>query len=219
MTQHGRIKICGLTTLKDAMTAVEAGADALGFVVYQQSPRAITPQTVKSIIARLPPFVATVGVFANPTEAALREAFDDWGLGIAQLQGDEPPDLCDRFPGRVIKAIRVKDKKTIEAMCYYRVRAFVLDTYRHDQLGGTGETFDWSHAKLAKRYGPVILAGGLTPQNVARAIRTVRPIGVDVSSGIEKSLGKKDPNKVKKFIDEARKAFAPTSTRSGRRAA
>jgi len=188
MAQAGRIKICGLTNIKDAMNAVEAGADALGFVVYAQSPRAITPQTVKSIIARLPPFVTTIGVFANPTETELREAFDDWGLGVAQLQGDEPPELCNRFPGRVIKAIRVKDKKTIEMMCYYTVRAFVLDTFRLDQLGGTGETFDWSWAKQAKRFGPVILAGGLTPENVARAIRTVRPIGVDVSSGEPKRM-------------------------------
>jgi len=215
MAQAGRIKICGLTNIKDAMNAVEAGADALGFVVYAQSPRAITPQTVKSIIARLPPFVTTIGVFANPTETELREAFDDWGLGVAQLQGDEPPELCNRFPGRVIKAIRVKDKKTIEMMCYYTVRAFVLDTFRLDQLGGTGETFDWSWAKQAKRFGPVILAGGLTPENVARAIRTVRPIGVDVSSGVEKTVGKKDPKKVKKFIDAARKAFDS----GGRRAA
>jgi phosphoribosylanthranilate isomerase len=215
MAQRGRIKICGLTNLKDAMNAVEAGADALGFVVYAQSPRTITPQTVKAIIARLPPFVTTVGVFANPTETELREAFDDWGLAVAQLQGDEPPELCNRFPGRVIKAIRVKDKKTIEMMCYYTVRAFVLDTFRLDQLGGTGETFDWSWAKQAKRFGPVILAGGLTPDNVARAIRTVRPIGVDVSSGVEKTVGKKDPRKVKKFIDAARKAFDP----GGRRAA
>ena len=215
MKQTGRIKICGLTNIKDAMNAVEAGADALGFVVYAQSPRAITPQTVKSIIARLPPFVTTVGVFANPTETELREAFDDWGLGVAQLQGDEPPELCNRFPGRVIKAIRVKDKKTSERMCYYTVRAFVLDTFRLDQLGGTGETFDWSWAKQAKRFGPVILAGGLTPDNVARAIRTVRPIGVDVSSGVEKTVGKKDPKKVKKFIDAARKAFDS----GGRRAA
>jgi phosphoribosylanthranilate isomerase len=215
MKQTGRIKICGLTNIKDAMNAVEAGADALGFVVYAQSPRAITPQTVKSIIARLPPFVTTVGVFANPTETELREAFDDWGLAVAQLQGDEPPELCNRFPGRVIKAIRVKDKKTIEMMCYYTVRAFVLDTFRLDQLGGTGETFDWSWAKQAKRFGPVILAGGLTPDNVARAIRTVRPIGVDVSSGVEKTVGKKDPKKVKKFINAARKAFDS----GGRRAA
>ena len=215
MAQAGRIKICGLTTLKDAMAAVEAGADAVGFVCYAQSPRAITPQTVKSIIARLPPYVATVGVFANPTDAELREAFDDWGLGLAQLQGDEPPELCDRFPGRVIKAIRVKDKKSIETMSYFRVRAFLLDTYRHDQLGGTGETFDWTWARQAKRFGPVILAGGLTPQNVAKAIRTVKPIGVDVSSGVEQSLGKKDPKKVKRFIEEARKAFGS----EGRRAA
>jgi phosphoribosylanthranilate isomerase len=218
MAHHGRIKICGLTNLKDAMTAVEAGADALGFVVYRQSARAITPQTVKSIIAKLPPFVTTVGVFANPTDAELREAFDDWGLGVAQLQGDEPPELCDRFPGRVIKAIRVKDRKSIEMMCYYTVRAFVLDTFRLDQLGGTGEAFDWSWAKQAKRFGPVILAGGLTPQNVAKAIRTVRPIGVDVSSGVEKALGKKDPKKVKQFIDEARKAFAAAQTGNRRRA-
>ncbi len=209
-----RVKICGLTSLKDAMTAVEAGADALGFVCYAQSPRAITPQTVKAIIAKLPPFIVTVGVFADPKEEELRAAFDEWGLNVAQLQGDEPPELCDRFPGRVVKAIRVRDRKSIEAMCYYRVRAFVLDTYREDQLGGTGEIFDWSLAKEAKRFGPIILAGGLTPKNVAEAIRKVRPIAVDVSSGVESKLRKKDPKKVKRFIDEARNAFAAGSRRA-----
>jgi phosphoribosylanthranilate isomerase len=209
-----RVKICGLTSLKDAMTAVEAGADALGFVCYAQSPRAITPAQVKAIIAKLPPFVVTVGVFADPKEEELRAAFDEWGLNVAQLQGDEPPELCDRFPGRVVKAIRVRDRKSIEAMCYYRVRAFVLDTYREDQLGGTGEIFDWSLAKEAKRFGPIILAGGLTPKNVAEAIRKVRPIAVDVSSGVESKLRKKDPKKVKRFIDEARNAFAAGSRRA-----
>ncbi|MEW6324095.1 MAG: phosphoribosylanthranilate isomerase [Nitrospirota bacterium] len=209
-----RVKICGLTNLKDALAAAEAGADALGFVCYEQSPRFIQPDAVRDIIRRLPPFVVTVGVFANPIDAQLREAFDDWGLGMAQLQGDETPELCDRFPGRVVKAIRVKDKKSIEIMCYYRVRAFVLDTFRQDQLGGTGQTFDWAWAKQAKRFGPVILAGGLTPENVAKAIRAVRPIGVDVSSGVEKSLGKKDPKKVKQFIEQARKAFAAGSRRA-----
>lgn len=187
--------------------AVEAGADALGFVVYGQSPRAVPGDTIKSIVGRLPPFVTTVGVFADPKEDALREAFDEWGLCLAQLQGDEPPELCDRFPGRIIKAIRVRDKKSLEAMCYFRVRAFVLDTYRADQLGGTGQTFDWSLAKHAKSHGPVILAGGLTPKNVAGAIRTVRPLGVDVSSGVEASLGRKDPKKVKVFIEQARSAL------------
>jgi phosphoribosylanthranilate isomerase len=214
MPQNMRVKICGLTSLKDAMTAVEAGADALGFVCYAQSPRAITPQTVKAIIAKLPPFIVTVGVFADPKEEELRAAFDEWGLNVAQLQGDEPPELCDRFPGRVVKAIRVRDRKSIEAMCYYRVRAFVLDTYREDQLGGTGEIFDWSLAKEAKRFGPIILAGGLTPKNVAEAIRKVRPIAVDVSSGVESKLRKKDPKKVKRFIDEARNAFAAGSRRA-----
>jgi phosphoribosylanthranilate isomerase len=213
-----RIKICGLTNVKDAVMAAEAGADALGFVCYEGSRRWIKPEMVCDIIRRLPPFVVTVGVFANPTDSQLREAFNDWGLGLAQLQGDEAPEFCDRFPGRVVKAIRVRDKKSVEIMCYYRVRAFVLDTYRADQLGGTGEVFDWVWAKQARRYGPVILAGGLTPANVATAIRTVRPIGVDVSSGVEATLGKKDPKKVKRFIDEARTAFAATPARRRRRA-
>ena len=197
--------------------AAEAGADALGFVCYEQSPRFIKPALIKEIIRKLPPFVVTVGVFANPIDALLREAFDDWGLGMAQLQGDEPPEFCDRFPGRVVKAIRVRDKKSIEIMSYYRVRAFVLDTYRSDQLGGTGETFDWSWAKQARRFGPVILAGGLTPKNVAEAIRTVRPIGVDVSSGVEASLCKKDPKKVAQFIQQAKATLA--SKKGKRRAA
>ena len=208
MADNIRVKICGLTNLKDAMTAVEAGADALGFVLYQQSPRAIGPEEVKTIIRRLPPYVTTVGVFADPKEDELRDAFDNWGLSLAQLQGDETPELCDQFPGRVVKAIRVRDKKSLEAMCYFRVRAFVLDTYQPDQLGGTGHTFDWALAKYAKQFGPVILAGGLTPKNVADAIRTVRPIAVDVSSGVEAKLRKKDPKKVKQFIEQATQAFA-----------
>ena len=194
--------------------AAEAGADALGFVCYDQSRRYIAPDVIKAIIRRLPPYVTTVGVFANPKEEFLREAFDDWGLGLAQLQGDEPPELCDRFPGRVVKAIRVKDRKSIELMAYYRVRAFVLDTYRADQMGGTGHVFDWSWAKAAKKFGPIILAGGLTPGNVAEAIRKVRPIAVDVSSGVEAKLGKKDPKKVREFIAKARAAFGVKRARS-----
>lgn len=203
-----RVKICGLMNAKDALMAAEAGADALGFVCYEPSRRYIKPHLIKEIIRKLPPFVATVGIFANPIDTQLREAFEEWGLGIAQLQGDETPEFCDRFPGRVVKAIRVRDKKSIEMMCYYRVRAFVLDTYRDDQLGGTGEIFDWALARHAKKFGPVILAGGLTPKNVVQAIRAVRPIGVDVSSGVEASLGKKDPKKVAQFIQQARAALA-----------
>jgi phosphoribosylanthranilate isomerase len=202
-----RVKICGITNLRDALTAAEMGADAVGFVFYSQSPRSVSPKEVKDIIRQLPPFLTTVGVFANQEENEIRQALDDSGIDIIQLQGDEPPDLCVRLGYRVIKAIRVRDHKSINEMISYRVRAFVLDAYHEDQLGGTGQSFDWSLAVQAKKFGQIILAGGLTPENVVQAIQLVTPCGVDVSSGVEHRVGQKDPDKIKRFIKSAKTAF------------
>lgn len=201
-----RVKICGIMNVHDAMAAAEYGADAVGFVLYKSSPRCIDLKTVKNIITQLPPFVTTVGVFADATEKEIHSTVEESGLDVIQLQGDEPADLCRRLGGRVIKAIRIRDKFSLNRMIPYKVRAFVLDTYREGQLGGTGETFDWSLAVEAKKFGKIILAGGLTPENVGRAIEQVRPYGVDVSSGVEERIGKKDHSKLKRFIETAKQA-------------
>ncbi len=201
-----KIKICGITSLDDAETAVGFGADALGFVLAPKSPRAIRIHEVTAIVSRLPAFVTTVGVFVNPTLEEVWGALEAGPLDLIQLHGDEPPDFCAAFPGRALKAIRVKNRASIDAMANFSVRAFVLDNYDEVRAGGTGKAFDWSLAEEAKMHGSVILAGGLTPENVGDAIRRVQPYGVDVSSGVEASIGKKDPDKVRRFIANAKDA-------------
>ena len=200
-----RVKICGITNVSDALAAADYGADAVGFVLYKNSPRYIDPAAVKNIISQLPPFVTTVGVFADGTEKEVLSTVEECGLDVIQLQGDEPADYCRRLGSRVIKAIRVRDKFSLNRMIPYKVRAFVLDTYREGELGGTGRTFDWSLAVDAKKFGKIILAGGLTPENIGPAIEQVRPYGVDVSTGVEERLGKKDHSKLKRFIETAKK--------------
>ncbi len=202
-----RVKICGITNLGDALTSAELGADAVGFVFYSQSPRSVTTKEVKDIIRQLPPFLTTVGVFANQEEDEIRQVMNDCGIDVIQLQGDEPPDLCVRLGCRVIKAIRVRNHESLNGMNSYRVCAFVLDTYREDYLGGTGQSFDWNLAIQAKKFGQIILAGGLSPENVAQAIQLVKPSGVDVSSGVEQRVGRKDPDKIKRFIEAAKTAL------------
>ncbi|MBI3609100.1 MAG: phosphoribosylanthranilate isomerase [Nitrospirae bacterium] len=199
-----RVKICGIMNVTDALAAAEYGADALGFILYRNSPRYIEPGAVKNIIQQLPPFVTTVGVFADEEEKAIRSLVEECGIDVIQLQGNEPPDFCRRLGLRVIKAIRVSDRFSLNRMIPYKVRAFVLDTYREGQLGGTGETFDWNLAVEAKKFGKIILAGGLTPENIGAAIEQVRPYGVDVSSGLEERIGKKDHSKLKRFIEIAK---------------
>lgn len=201
-----KIKICGITNLDDAETAVQCGADALGFVLERDSPRTIRIHQVTAIVSRLPAFVTAVGVFVNPTLEEVWGALEAGPLDLVQLHGDETPDFCAAFPGRALKAIRVKNRASIDAMANYSVRAFVLDGYDETRAGGTGKTFDWALAEEAKMHGSVLLAGGLTPENVGDAIRRVRPYGVDVSSGVEASVGKKDPEKIRRFIANARKA-------------
>jgi phosphoribosylanthranilate isomerase len=199
-----RVKICGITSLDDALVAVDAGADALGFVFYPQSPRAVTPKTAGDIVARLPAFVLAVGVFVNVDLAAVRQNMSDCGLQLAQLHGNESPAYCAELGRLAVKAIRVRDHRDLATMSAYHVGAFLLDAFVPDTPGGTGTPIDWELAVDAKPFGPIILAGGLTPNNVGEAVRRVRPYGVDVSSGVELSPGKKDGAKVRAFIANAK---------------
>ncbi len=199
-----KVKVCGTTRLKDALLAVECGVDAIGFIFYKKSPRAVTATTAKAICAKLPPFVNRVGVFVNETAEKINRIAERCGLDAVQLHGDESPALCKKINCRVIKVVRVKDAASLKAMSHYEVDGFLLDTYKEDQWGGTGKVFDWELATRAKKYGPVIIAGGLNPRNVKAAIKEVQPYGVDVSSGVEQSPGKKDPKKVKAFLKAVR---------------
>lgn len=200
-----RVKICGITNAGDAHAAVEAGADALGFVFFRESPRAITPDDARDIIEGVPAFVSTVGVFVNEPAWRVQEIMRIAGLDIAQLHGDESPEECCKFQ-RVVKAIRVSRLTDLEPIQQYHVSAFLLDAYSPDEYGGTGKTFNWDIAKEARPYGNIVLAGGLTPENVADAVRHVQPFAVDVSSGVEKSRGIKDHEKIRQFIQHARSA-------------
>jgi phosphoribosylanthranilate isomerase len=200
-----KIKICGITNLPDAQLAVELGADALGFIFYANSPRCVGMEAVADICRALPPFVVRVGVFVNAPLKEIRLAVALCGLDAVQLHGDETPDECRQAPGRRIKAIRVRDEDSLRAAAEYDVDALLLDTYTDAERGGTGRTFDWSLAVKAKEIGPpIILSGGLATANVQEAIRKVRPYAVDVCSGVEREPGKKDPEKLRRFIELVR---------------
>jgi phosphoribosylanthranilate isomerase len=202
-----QVKICGITSLEDAHAAVDAGADALGFVFYPLSPRCSTPAQAEQIIRTLPPFVTTVGLFVDVTLATVKETLARCGLDRVQLHGQEPPEFCRQIPRPVIKAFRIKDAESLSHMADYKVSAYLLDAYVEGALpGGTGASFAWELAARTMPYGPVILAGGLTPENVERAIAQVRPYGVDVSSGVEREPGIKDHRKVRQFIARAKAA-------------
>ncbi len=193
-----------MTQLKDALFAVEQGADAVGFIFYKKSPRAVTMKAVREIILELPPFVDTVGVFVNESADRVNKIADYCGLDLVQLHGEESPAFCRKIHRRVIKAFRVTNLQSLRQMEKYPVTGFLLDTYCEDLRGGTGKPFDWNLALPAKKIGPVILAGGLTPRNVGQAVSRVRPYGVDVCSGVEKSPGIKDPEKVRAFLANIR---------------
>ncbi len=201
-----RIKICGITTLDDARCAVAAGADALGFVFYPKSPRYITAAAAGKIVAALPPFVATVGLFVNMADSKIQQTMETARLNVVQLHGDELPEDC-LIPGYpVVKAVRVKSTDSLNGIDRYQVSALLLDAWNDENYGGTGEKFDWQLAKTFTADCPVILAGGLNPDNVAAAIGTVHPYAVDVSSGVEASPGKKDHDKIYQFIQQVRQA-------------
>jgi len=204
-----KIKICGITNIDDAMAAVDYGADALGFNFFKKSPRYIEPHKAAEIIAQLPPFIVPVAIFVNEREERIREILSSACIHGVQFHGDETPEFCQRFGNHVIKAFQIKDKESIKHMAHYRVSAYLLDSYREGLRGGTGETFDWHLAVVAKTFGRIILAGGLTPDNVAEAVKLVRPYGVDVASGVEREKGVKDHGKLRKFISEVRGASRP----------
>jgi len=199
-----KVKICGMTQLKDALFAVEQGVDAVGFIFYKKSPRAVMMKTVREIITKLPPLVDTVGVFVNESAERLNKIADYCGLDLVQLHGEESPAFCRKIHRRVIKAFRVKDVQSIKQLEKFPVSGFLLDTFSDDLHGGTGKSFDWNLALPAKKMGPVVLAGGLTPRNILQAVRQVRPYGVDVCSGVEKSPGIKDLEKVRAFLKNIR---------------
>jgi phosphoribosylanthranilate isomerase len=201
------VKICGITNVADGLAAAEAGADALGFVFYEQSPRRISVEAAATLIRELPLFVMKVGVFVNASEDLVLRAIRECGLNLLQFHGDESPDYCLQFSLMSMKAFRVRDSASLRALLNYPTDAWLLDAYSPAKPGGTGETFNWDLALEAQGWGrPIFLAGGLTPDNIAEAIRRGRPYAVDVSSGVEAAPGRKDHARLKAFIQAAKAA-------------
>lgn len=203
-----RIKICGMTNKKDALAAADLGVDMMGFIFYAGSKRAVDPMVAEDIVNELPASVMKVGVFVDEAREKVLEIAQNAQLDALQFHGSETPEYCRAFKGnyKVIKAFRLKSKKDLAAVNDYDVDYLLLDTYKSDAVGGTGEAFDWKMLKDFEFLKPVILSGGLTPANVGRAIQEVVPYGVDVATGVEASPGRKDTGLMKKFVEEVRKA-------------
>jgi phosphoribosylanthranilate isomerase len=205
-----RVKICGVTNIDDALLAAELGADAIGLNFYDESPRCISPYTAGKIVGQLPPFVSPIGIFVNWEAAPVIALAAALRLSAVQLHGDEPPKLAAEIARKVsvIKAFRMGHEATLPAFAKYkRASAFLLDAAAEGgQFGGTGQPTDWHRAAAAAESHLIILAGGLTPENVAEAIRLVRPYAVDVASGVESRPGKKDPAKLRAFLSEVSRA-------------
>ncbi len=199
-----KVKICGITSIEDALTACEGGADAVGFVFWEKSPRFIPPESAARITRMLPPFVATVGVFVDEDADTINRTARTAGLSCVQLHGDEDPETCGAVEVKVIKAVRIKGPESLEGLERFDVSAYLLDTFKEGVPGGTGAVFDWEIARKARSLGHIILSGGLTPDNVADAVSFVKPYAVDVSSGVESRPGRKDPVMVARFIESAK---------------
>lgn len=203
------VKICGITSEADALAAAEAGVDAIGLMFYEGSPRHVTLEQAKAISAALPPHVMRVGVFVNAEEALVHQALTECMLNILQFHGDETPEECSRYPVMTLKAFRVQGEETLAELEAFPSAGYLLDAYVKDALGGTGATFNWDLAVRAQEFGkPIFLAGGLTPGNVAEAVRKVQPFGVDVSSGVESEPGRKDAEQMRSFVAAAKGALA-----------
>lgn len=201
-----KVKICGITNLDDALKAVELGADALGFVFYSKSERYIDPQEASEIVSKVPPFVTKVGVFVNEDSDTVRSIKNQTEIDLLQIHGDETPEYCHRLGERMIKAFRIKDSESFKEIANYNTDLVLLDAFSDSEYGGTGDVFHWqllNKAQLKDKY--VILSGGLDNENVSEAIRIVKPYAVDVSSGVEEYPGKKDPGKLKKFIEAVKR--------------
>ena len=218
-----RVKVCGITNAADARVAVDAGADALGFIFVEGTPRFVTPEQVAPIVRRLPPFVTPVGVFWDHPAGHVKAVAEACGLRALQFHGDEKPEDLAGYALPVIKTVKMEPASTLEGLPEYRTRdswqalqyrqvasAILLDSTARWSEGETREPLEWRLAqRIVSSHGhamAVILSGGLTPDNVARAVGVVRPYGVDVNSGVEASPGRKDPDKVRRFIDQARRA-------------
>ena len=219
-----RVKICGITNLEDARMAVRAGADALGFIFVENTPRFVTPERVAPIVRALPPFVTPVGVFWDHAAGHIKAVVEACGLRAVQLHGDEKPEDCDGYAVPVIKTVKVPPATTIEGMPEYQgasrlaralpflphAAAILFDSEARWSEGDRRDPIGWSMVRLMSQganFGlPVILSGGLSPDNVARAVEVVQPYAVDVNSGVEASPGRKDPDKVRRFVAEARRA-------------
>jgi phosphoribosylanthranilate isomerase len=208
-----KIKFCGLTTLEDARMVVSAGAWAIGMIFWPRSPRRCSLETAAEIAAALRRRVELVGVFVNPTLDEVVGTADAAGLSMLQLHGDEGPAFCGevarRTGCRVIKAVRVRSGADIQSLSAFHTDHHLLDSYVPGRPGGTGETFAWEIARAHRSSVPVILSGGLTPENVAEAIAVVEPFAVDVASGVELAPGRKDPAKVQAFAAAVRSAAVP----------
>jgi phosphoribosylanthranilate isomerase len=199
------IKICGITNVEDAQRVVDLGANALGFVFVPSSPRNVGLEIAASIISHLPSTITKVGVFVNEQPSVITSIIEQTGITCLQFHGDEAPEALHGYRLPVWKAFRVSSTFDVAVVGSYSADAYLLDTFSSKSYGGTGKTFDWRIAAQAKQYGKIILSGGLNPQNVADAVRTVQPFGIDVNSGVEASPGKKDAAKLKKLFDEVQK--------------
>ncbi|MBP1713836.1 MAG: n-(5-phosphoribosyl)anthranilate isomerase [Deltaproteobacteria bacterium] len=199
------VKICGITSLQDAFAACDYGAEALGFIFYEPSPRYLKPTEARKIIKKLPRDIATVGVFVNPKISLVRNIREYCPLDFIQLSGDETPDFCDHFTASMLfKVVPADQSEVLRNLDLYNARAFLIDSRETGHFGGTGKLSNWEQARAVGRNHPIILAGGLNPENVEAAIAAVSPEAVDVSSGVEISPGKKDPQKVRMFIERVR---------------
>lgn len=205
-----KVKICGITNLADALTAIREGADWLGFVFYKKSPRYISPDKAKAIIVKLPPAISKVGVFVNEKPATVKRIAGFCGLDVLQFHGGESPGYCRKFPGyKIIKAFRIKDSASLKEIEGYQVDGYLMDAFSDKGYGGMGKIFRWTILKkLPRKIFPLILSGGLNPGNVAAAIRKVRPFAVDLSSGVESRPGKKSLLLLKKFFTAVKRSAA-----------
>lgn len=201
-----KVKVCGVTKLDNAMECVEVGVDALGLNFYEPSPRFLSIEKAAEITRHLPPFVARVGLFVDSDEDFVRETIDRTGINTLQFHGNETPEFCSKFaPMKVIKAFRMQGSQTLNELAQYNVDAFLLDSFAPDSPGGTGMIFNWELAREAKDEGkPIILAGGLDPENIAEAIHETWPYAVDVASGVESEKGVKDIRLVRRLIETVR---------------
>ena len=201
-----RVKVCGITNVEDGRLAADAGADAIG-LVFAPSPRQVDPDRAWKIAATLPDGVLKVGVFVNEEPEKIRRISDGVGLDYVQLHGDESPQTVTNLRSKglkVIKALRIRDAASLEALEDYEANLFLLDAYSEKARGGTGEEFDWELAKALKGYANILVSGGLTPENVRAAVEFFEPYGVDASSSLEDAPGKKNGERVRRFVSAAK---------------